>query len=108
MIYTDTHLMCSVNVNPDRPRWASPAAPTDAEMKVAFDGFGAYCAVYSVNAQERSVTHHVRFDKSPNAAGTDRKRFFTLEGNRLVLKIDPKENPAGVAENTIVWERVTN
>jgi len=106
MIYTDTHLMCSVNVNQDRPKWASPGAPTEAEMKVAFAGFGAYCATYSVNAEEKSVTHHVQFDKSPNAAGTDRKRFFTLEGNRLILKIDPKENPGGVVENTIIWERV--
>jgi len=106
MIYTDTHLMCSVNVNQDRPKWASPGAPTEAEMKVAFAGFGAYCATYSVNAEEKSVTHHVQFDKSPNAAGTDRKRFFTLEGNRLILKIDPKENPGDVVENTIIWERV--
>ena len=106
MIYTDTHLMCSVNVNQDRPQWASPAAPADAEMKTAFGGFGAYCATFTVNAADKSVTHHVQFDKSPNAAGTDRKRFFTLQGNRLVLKIDPKENPPGVTENTITWERV--
>ena len=106
MIYTDTHMMCSVNVNQDRPKWASPGAPTEGEMKAAFAGFGAYCATYTVNAAEKSVTHHVQFDKSPNAAGSDRKRFFTLEGNRLVLKIDPKENAGDVVENTIIWERV--
>jgi hypothetical protein len=106
MIYTDTHMMCSVNVNQDRPKWASPGAPSEGEMKAAFAGFGAYCATFSVNAEERSVTHHVQFDKSPNAAGTDRKRFYTLEGNRLILKIDPRENQKGVVENTIIWERV--
>jgi lipocalin-like protein len=107
MIYTDQNLMCSVTVNDDRPKWQSPAAPTEAEMKSAWSGLGAYCAAYAVNEAEKSVTHHVAFDKLPNASGTDRKRFFTLSGNRLVLKIDPKEFSGGdVVEQTIVWERV--
>lgn len=106
MIYTDTHLMCSVNVNQDRPKFGSQQTPTEAEMKAAFAGFGAYCATWSVNTKEKSVTHHVLFDKSPNAAGTDRKRFFTLQGDRLILKIDPRENAADVVDNTIVWQRV--
>ena len=66
---------------------------------------GAYCATYTVNAEEKSVTHHVQFDKSPNAAGTDRKRFFTMTGNRLLLKIAPTELGGNVVENTIIWER---
>jgi hypothetical protein len=106
MIYTDTTHMCSVTVNADRPKWVSPGRPTEAELKSAWDGLGSYCATYTVNAEEKSVVHHVEFDKSPNAAGADRKRFFTFEGNRLVLKIDPKEFSGDVVENTIIWERV--
>lgn len=106
MIYSDQNLMCSVTVNDDRPKWQSPAAPTEAELKSAWSGLGAYCATYSVNEVEKSVTHHVAFDKLPNAAGSDRKRFFTFSGNRLLLKIDPKEFSGEVVEQTIIWERV--
>jgi len=105
MIYTEAGTMCSVTVKEDRPKWSTPNAPTPDDLKSAWDGMGAYCATYTVNAEEKSVTHHVQFDKSPNAAGTDRKRFFTMTGNRLVLKIAPTELGGNVVENTIIWER---
>jgi hypothetical protein len=106
MIYTDTAHMCSVTMNADRPKFAAAGRPTEAELKAAWEGMGSYCATYTVNAEEKSVVHHVEFDKSPNAAGTDRKRFYTFQGNRLILKIDPKEFSGDVVENTIIWERV--
>jgi hypothetical protein len=108
MIYTDDGHMCSVTVNADRPKWVSPQRPTDAELRSAWDGMGSYCATYTVNAKEKFIVHHVEFDKSPNGAGADRKRFYIFEGNRLILKIDPGTGrPQGnVVENTVTWERV--
>jgi hypothetical protein len=108
MIYTDTSHMCSVTVKADRPKWVAPGSPTEAELKSAWDGMGSYCATYTVNAKEKFVVHHVEFDKSQNAAGADRKRFYKFEGNRLILKIDAGGGePAGnVVENMVTWERV--
>jgi hypothetical protein len=51
------------------------------------------------------VVHHVEIDLSPNVIGTDRKRFFTITGNRLVLRAAPPL-PQGVQALTITWERV--
>ena len=106
MIYTSDRHMCSVTVKADRPAWASAGRPTDPELKSAWDGLGSYCATWTVNAQEKSIVHHVEFDKSPNAAGSDRKRFYTFAGNRLILRIDGGGGGGNVVENTVTWERV--
>jgi hypothetical protein len=108
MMYTDTHHMCAIFLNPDRPKWQSPAMPTDQELRSTIDGFGAYCGTYEVNTEQSYVLHHVELDRIPNNIGQTRKRFFTLSGNRLTLRIDPAQLPAGIAGTTIVWERVEN
>jgi len=51
------------------------------------------------------VVHHVEIDLSPNRTGTDRKRFFTVTGDRLVLRAEPPL-PEDVQALTITWERV--
>ena len=107
IMYTETSRMCAVLANPDRPKWKSEAAPTDAEVRVAFDGLVAYCGTYDINESERSVTHHIEMDRVPNLAGTDRKRYVTLDGKRLVLRPAPPL-PPGVAEWTVEFERIAN
>jgi len=51
------------------------------------------------------VVHHVEIDLSPNRTGTDRRRFFKITGDRLVLTAAPPL-PDGVRALTITWERV--
>lgn len=104
IIYTETGRMCAMLANPDRPKWASPNAPTEAELRNALNGFVAYCGTFEVNEKEGYVVHHIEFDKSPNIAGTDRKRLFTIKGKRLVLR--PSPLPAGIKDWTVEWERV--
>ena len=106
MMYSETGRMCAVLANPDRPRWKSVAAPAEAELRAAFDGLVAYCGTYEVNEAEGYVVHHIELDRVPNLAGTDRKRYYTLSGSRLVLRPAPPL-PAGVKEWTVEWERVT-
>jgi hypothetical protein len=97
--------VCTVIGNPDRPRWKSPATPTDAEVRTAFEGLVAYCGTFEVNTAAGYVIHHMEVDRDPNLAGSDRKRYFTIAGSRLVLRPAPPL-PAGVQEWTVVWERV--
>ena len=104
LIYTETGQMCAVIANPDRPRWRS-ASPTDAEVRAAFEGLVAYCGSYEVNVLDGYVVHHIEMDREPNLAGSDRKRYFSISGNRLVLRPAPPL-PPGVREWAIVWERV--
>ena len=105
LIYTDTGQVGVVVNNPERARWASVQAPTEADLRNAFDGLVAYGGTFEVNEAERYVVHHIEVDRVPNLTGTERKRFCSFSGNRLVLRAAPPL-PADVKEWTIVWERV--
>jgi len=107
MIYTDTHRMCSMFTNPARPQWASPAMPTETELRSVVDFMGAYCGSYEVNVEGGFVLHHVEIERVPNFIGTTRKRFFKMNGDRLTLTLDPATLPAGMVGTTITWQRVT-
>ncbi len=105
IIYSDSGRMCAQLMDPQRPKLSQTA--TDAEIRAAYQGFVAYCGRYEIHA-EGFVIHHVEFDKSPNIIGRERKRWFTFETpNRLSLRIDRAELGQGLAESTLVWERVT-
>ena len=105
LIYTESGRVCVVVGNPERTRWASAQAPTHGELQNAFDGLVAYAGTFEVNEAERYVVHHIEVDRVPNLTGTDRKRFISLSGNRLVLRAAPPL-PPDVKDWTIVWERV--
>ncbi len=105
LIYSDSGRMCAVLMDPDRPRWQSDDSPTEAELRGIADHFVSYCGRYEVNERDRSVVHHVELDVIPDNAGTDLKRYITLEGN--TLKLRPAEPlAANVVEYTLTWRRV--
>lgn len=104
VIYTETGQMCAMIANPDRPKWKSEAAPQEDELRSAFAGLVAYCGSYEVNEKEKYVVHHIELDRVPNRAGTDRKRYISLSGKRLILR--PADLPEGVQAWEVVWERV--
>ena len=96
-------------IDDNRPNWQSATAPTADEMKSTLLGptdFTAYCSTVEVHAKDGFVLHHVELDKSPNIVGRTRKRWFTLQGNRLTLRVDTSELPATLMDWTLVWERV--
>jgi hypothetical protein len=85
---------------PGDPFRASPE-----ELKDAFDGHFGYFGTYTVDESAGTVTHHVEGASYHNYVGTDQRRFFTWQGNRLVLSTQPER--AGGADVTYVatWER---
>jgi hypothetical protein len=107
LIYTESGRVCVVVGNPERSRWVSVQAPTEAEVHNAFDGLVAYAGTFEVNEAERYVVHHIEVDRVPNLSGADRKRFCSFSANQLVLRAAPPL-PKDVTEWTIVWERVGN
>ena len=82
-----------------------PFGASPEELKDAFDGYFGYFGTYSVDENAGTVTHHVEGASHPNYVGTDQRRLFRCQGNRLVLST-PTER-AGGAEVTYVatWER---
>ena len=87
----------------DRTRFASidSRGATPAEAEAAFRGYTAYFGTYTINDKAGFVMHHVEASLFPNWAGSDQKRFFKLEGNRLTLEADLT---AGRAK--LVWEKL--
>lgn len=107
LIYSEAGIMCAVLADSARPTWTSVAAPTDQEIRTAFEGLVSYCGRFEVNEAAGYVIHHIELDRVPNLAGTERKRFYSLQGNRLILRA-ARPLPPGVEEWTITWERVRN
>lgn len=105
IIYTSTGQVCAMLGNRERDRWAALDRPTPAEAMAIPENMVAYCGTYSVDEAAGLVTHHIELDISPNRTGTDRKRFFTITGDRLVLKPAPPL-PDNVQDWTVTWERV--
>ena len=104
LIYSDSGRMCGVLMDPNRKMASRP--PTDEEIRSAYNGIVAYCGTYEVDAKAGFVVHSVDLEKSPSNVGIKRKRWFTLEGDRLSLKIDAAELQANQKESRLVWERV--
>lgn len=104
LMYSDSGRMCGVLMDPNRKTPSRP--PTDEEIRSAYNGIVAYCGTYEVDTKAGFVVHHVDLEKSPSNVGINRKRWFTLEGNRLSLRIDAAELPATQKESRLVWERV--
>lgn len=105
IIYTPTGHMCAMLGNSARAPWAIADRPTQAEAAAIPETTVAYCGTYSVDEIGGFVVHHVELDLSPNRTGTDRKRFFTINGDRLVLRPAPPL-PKGVQDWTVTWQRV--
>jgi hypothetical protein len=57
------------------------------EAKDALIGYTAYFGTFSVDENEKSVTHHRIGHIIPNRAAVDAKRFYHFHGDRLTLTL---------------------
>jgi hypothetical protein len=90
----------------DRPPWPPAASTPEAmksEMEAQLGSYIAYFGSYTVDEKEKSVLIDVRGGWRPSYAGTKQKRFYVLDGDRLILGPAPRAAEGG---KTIV-RRVT-
>ena len=94
-------------VDPNRRRFSSGdfLRPTREELEEAFVGYFGYFGSYMIEESAGVLTFHVEGAAYPNYIGTDQRRFFVLDGERLTLRTPPER--AGGADITyvIIWER---
>ena len=94
-------------IDPDRRNFESGdfLRPSPDELSEAFNGYFGYFGSYSVDTNAQIVTFHVEGAAYPNYMGSDERRFYEFDGDKLILRTPPER--AGGADITyiIVWER---
>jgi hypothetical protein len=95
-------------MRPDRPNFASNllTEATPEEIKNGFEGYISYCGYYEVNEQERSVIHRLQLSWFPNWVGTEQKRYFEFEGDRLTLRTPPLMMLGEAQVHSLIWQRL--
>jgi hypothetical protein len=75
-------------------------AASGEELREAVSGFMAYFGTFDVDESTQTVIHHVQACLVPSWVGTDLKRTYRFNANRLVLTAT---TTTGVLE--LIWER---
>ena len=91
LLYGPDGYMSATLMRPDRPPFASGdrLRGTPEEVRLASEGFLAYCGTYGLDASKGLIVHHVTAADFPNIVGTDLVRRFTMENGHLVLETQP-------------------
>jgi len=95
--------MCVTVANGDRTPWADATKPTDAEVREAMMKMVAYCGTWDVDTAKQELVYKLEIDRSPNQQGTERRRQYVWQGDRLFL--NPTPLPEGVTKWEIEWKR---
>jgi hypothetical protein len=70
------------------------------ELREVLDGFTAYCGTFDVDEAAHTVIHHVQIGVAPSWVGTDLRRTYRFDENRVTLTAH-----TGGASIDLVWER---
>ena len=96
-------------MNPQRSRLSSddPEKWTTEELEPAFRGYFAYFGSFTVQAAEKTVTHHLEAASVPNWVGTKQIRGFRFsdDGKTLVLTARIVEGGVTVVHE-LEWKRL--
>ncbi len=86
----------------NRPKLTTPGA-SDAERAAAFGSYIAYFGAYTIDADKRTVTHHVEGAMNPNMVGSNLVRYvdFSPDGRSLFLSVKDGERLTGKLQ----WDR---
>ena len=105
LMYTADGYMCATLMKPGRPNWHGDVEDaTDAEKISAASGYTTYCGKYKVDEKNKIMVHYPEVSLYPNFIGTEQKRPYRFEDNRLIFS---DTVPEGEVERwTIVWEKL--
>ena len=82
---------------------STPAGARDKTTPRVILGYDSYFGRYTVDENAGTVTHHVEGSLFPEDLGEDWVRPFTLEGDRLTLRLT---SPADGLTRTLVFQRM--
>lgn len=105
IIYTEGGYMSVAFMSGQRPNFLSKdlRGGTTDEKAWAVDTYYSYCGTYEL--LDDRVIHHVEISLFPNWSGEDQERFFTFDGDHLILSTPPFL-VEGIEETAhLVWRR---
>ncbi len=106
IIYSDDGYM-GVQIMPAgrTPFPSNSNQPNSVQAQQALQGYYAYFGPFTVNENEKFVIHHRIGAINPGGDG-DAKRFYDIEGNRLILTPPPESGIKEDAIRHVVWEKL--
>ena len=109
LIYGADGYMSVSLMRPGLPHFASGdrLRGSAEEVRLAREGFNAYCGTYEVDEARGTVVHHVAASDFPNYVGIDLVRRFTLEHGALALETPPVVRDGKTSTFRLVWTPAT-
>lgn len=87
LTYTEQYMMVFISSDERTPFSTDDIRAIPSEQIVAdFPKFETYCGRYDVNHDKKIVTHFIENSKIPNQIGTEFRRYFSFEHEKLILK----------------------
>ena len=81
----------------------SEDGPTAEEALAQLGSYASYFGRFTVNEEEGYVTHHLEGSLNPDGAGSDYRRYYTMEGDTLILQPPAAEDGS---RSFITWRRL--
>jgi lipocalin-like protein len=105
LIYGADGYMSATLMRPGRPHFASGdrLRGTAEEVRLATEGFLAYCGTYAVDEPREIIVHRVTVADFPNIVGTDLVRRFVMDNGTLVLETQPVVRAGKTWVFRLVW-----
>ena len=108
IIYDENGYMSAQLMSADRERLSArnlDHVPLE-EFKTAYLGYTSYFGSFTLNAAEKTITHHVEGSLAAGWVGGDQLRYFEFVDGDLVLKTPPIRVAEGSkVVNTLIWSR---
>jgi len=84
------------------------AVATPEEAQALMTSMLAYAGTYTIDAQAKTVVHHIDISWDQARTGTDQVRSYKLEGKHITLTTEPSADPATGKKTvrTLVWEKL--
>ncbi len=82
---------------------------SDAEMRLAYQGYEAYFSTYEIDAEGSVIHHRVLGGLFPNWTGSVQSRCYRFDGpDRLILSTEPLNGaPPKHTVVVLTWERLS-
>lgn len=109
--YDENGFMIAILMTENRPKFSSndPINGTTEEIEAAFKTFFSYSGQYSINRNEKIVTHKVEACSNPTWIGDNQIREFEFKDKKLILttpEIKSTMTNKKSARHKLIWKRM--